>query len=53
MMPTRFALTPSQFGGAEKPLLESADFRVSAWTFPSGVLALALENQRGRLVVLP
>jgi len=53
MMPARFALTPSQFGGAEKPLLESADFRVSAWTFPSGVLALALENQRGRLVVLP
>ncbi|WP_414705892.1 aldose 1-epimerase family protein [Pseudomonas sp.] len=52
-MPTRFALTPSQFSGVETPLLESADFRVSAWIYPSGVLALALENQRGRLVVLP
>lgn len=53
MNPTRVALCPAQFAGAEKLLLESADFRVSAWTYPSGVLALALENQRGRLVVLP
>ena len=53
MNPTRVALYPAQFSGAEKLLLESDDFRVSAWTFPSGVLALALDNKRGRLVVLP
>lgn len=47
------ALYPEQFSGAEKTLLESADFRVLAWTYPSGVKALALENNRGRVVVLP
>ncbi|MGB3127659.1 MAG: aldose 1-epimerase family protein [Pseudomonas sp.] len=47
------AVSPDQFGGAEKVLLESADFRVLAWTYPSGVKALALENARGRVVALP
>ncbi len=47
------ALYPELFAGAEKTLLESADFRVQAWTYPSGVKALALENNRGRVVVLP
>ena len=47
------ALAPEQFAGAEKTLVESADFRVRAWTYPSGVKALALENARGRVVALP
>lgn len=47
------ALSPEQFTREEKILVESADFRVRAWTYPSGVKALALENARGRLVVLP
>lgn len=47
------ALSPEQFNGAEKTLVQSDDFRVLAWTYPSGVKALALENARGRLVVLP
>jgi hypothetical protein len=50
---TTISLYPEQFGGDEKTLLESADFRVLAWTYPSGVKALALENHRGRVVVLP
>ena len=47
------ALTPEQFTTNETTLAESADFRVLAWTYPGGVRALALENARGRLVVLP
>ncbi|WP_268800570.1 aldose 1-epimerase family protein [Pseudomonas huanghezhanensis] len=47
------ALYPELFSGTEKTLVEGEDFRVLAWTYPSGVQALALENARGRLVVLP
>jgi hypothetical protein len=50
---TTISLHPEQFAGPEKTLLTSADFRVLSWTYPSGVKALALENSRGRLVVLP
>jgi hypothetical protein len=50
---TTIALYPELFSGAEKTLLESTDFRVQAWTYPTGVKALALENNRGRIVVLP
>lgn len=50
---SRISLYPELFSRDEKTLLESADFRVLAWTYPSGVKALALENARGRLVVLP
>lgn len=50
---TTITLYPDMFIGAEKTVLESNDFRVRAWTYPSGVKALALENNRGRLVVLP
>ncbi|MEB0119601.1 aldose 1-epimerase family protein [Pseudomonas sp. CCI1.2] len=53
MKKTTIALFPALFAGAEKTLLASADFNVSAWTYPSGVLALALDNSRGRVVVLP
>ncbi|WP_296254816.1 MULTISPECIES: aldose 1-epimerase family protein [unclassified Pseudomonas] len=52
-MTTTIALFAELFAGGEKTLLESADFRVLAWTYPSGVKALALENTRGRVVVLP
>ncbi|RMU82443.1 putative cytoplasmic protein [Pseudomonas coronafaciens pv. porri] len=47
------ALTPEQFTMSEKTLAQSADFKVVAWAYPNGVKALALENARGRLVVLP
>ena len=53
MNTVRLDLYPEQFSGAEKTLLESSDFRVLAWTYPTGVKALALENNRGRVVVLP
>ncbi|AMB87610.1 DUF4432 domain-containing protein [Pseudomonas agarici] len=53
MKSVTLALSPEQFTGAEKTLLETADFRVLAWTYPSGVKALALENARGRVVALP
>jgi hypothetical protein len=52
-MNTRIPLYPALFGEQEKTLLQSPAFKVSAWTHPSGVLALSLENSRGRLVVLP
>ncbi|QLG93122.1 aldose 1-epimerase family protein [Pseudomonas yamanorum] len=52
-MSTRIPLYRALFGEQEKTLLQSADFKVSAWAYPSGVLALSLENSRGRLVVLP
>lgn len=50
---TTISLYPELFGADEKTLLTSADFRVLAWAYPSGVKALALENNRGRVVVLP
>ncbi|MGI4856626.1 MAG: aldose 1-epimerase family protein [Janthinobacterium lividum] len=56
-MTTILPLHPVLFGDAEskteRRLLESADFTADAWTYPSGVRALALENRRGRVVVLP
>lgn len=52
-MNTRIPLYPAVFTEQEKILLQSEDFKVSAWTYPSGVLAVSLENSRGRLVVLP
>jgi hypothetical protein len=53
MKPVTLSLCPEQFQGAQKTLLESADFLVTAWTYPSGVKALGLHNSRGHLVVLP
>ncbi len=52
-MNTHMPLYRAVFGEQEKILLQSGDFKVSAWAYPSGVLAVALENSRGRLVVLP
>lgn len=52
-MNTRINLYPSQFGEARKTLLESQAFTVSAWVYPSGVLAVELANSRGSVVVLP
>lgn len=53
MKTLKIALYPELFASGEKTLLESADFRVLAWTYPTGVKALALENNRGRVVMLP
>lgn len=50
---TRIPLYPALFSEQEKTLLQSAEFKVTAWTYASGVRALSLENARGRLVVLP
>ncbi|KRP54490.1 aldose 1-epimerase family protein [Pseudomonas poae] len=52
-MSTRVPLYPALFGEQEKIILQSQAFKVSAWTYPSGVQALSLENSRGRLVLLP
>ena len=52
-MSTRIPLYRALFAEQEKTLLQSADFKVSAWVYPSGVLAVSLENSRGKLVVLP
>ncbi len=53
MSTATLALFPALFAETEKTLLHTADFRVSAWAWPSGVLGLALENRRGRLELLP
>ncbi|WP_338491135.1 aldose 1-epimerase family protein [Pseudomonas trivialis] len=52
-MSTRIPLYPALFGEQENIILQSQAFKVSAWTYPSGVRALSLENSRGRLVLLP
>ncbi|VVP90783.1 hypothetical protein PS918_03212 [Pseudomonas fluorescens] len=52
-MSTHIHLYPALFGEARKTLLQSVDFKVSAWVYPSGVLAVELVNRRGHLVVLP
>jgi hypothetical protein len=52
-MNTRIPLYRAVFGEQEKILLQCPAFKVSAWTYASGVLALSLENSRGKLVVLP
>ena len=52
-MSVRLPLQPEQFTACERTLLASDAFQVRAWTYPSGVCALALENRRGRLIVLP
>ena len=52
-MNTRIPLYRAVFAEQERVLLQSEDFKVSAWTYASGVLAVSLENSRGRLVVLP
>ncbi|WP_282288473.1 aldose 1-epimerase family protein [Pseudomonas sp. PS02302] len=52
-MSVRLPLQPEQFTACERSLLASDAFQVRAWIYPSGVRALALENRRGRLIVLP
>ncbi|WP_462380019.1 aldose 1-epimerase family protein [Pseudomonas sp. Marseille-QA0892] len=49
----RIPLYPQLWEQASRLLLESAHFSARAWTYPSGVKALSLENSRGELVVLP
>ena len=49
----RLPLYPQLWDQTSRLLLESANFSVRAWTYPSGVKALSLENSRGKLVILP
>ncbi|NUT76107.1 aldose 1-epimerase family protein [Pseudomonas sp. C1C7] len=52
-MSTRINLHQAMFGEARKTLLESAAFKVSAWVYPGGVLAVEVANSRGHVIVLP
>ena len=49
----RLPLYQHTWGDAARPVLEAEAFSAHAWTYPSGVKALSLQNARGRLVVLP
>ncbi|WP_213878974.1 aldose 1-epimerase family protein [Pseudomonas sp. dw_358] len=49
----RLPLYAQLWDQSSRPLLESQHFSVRAWTYPSGVKALSLENSRGKLVILP
>ena len=49
----RIALSERLFTDTPTRLLDSADFMVQVWRYPSGVAALSMENSRGRLIVLP
>lgn len=49
----RLPLYPQLWDSTRRTLLESRQFTVHAWTYPSGVKALSLENSRGKLVILP
>ncbi|GFZ69441.1 putative cytoplasmic protein [Pseudomonas amygdali pv. eriobotryae] len=49
----RLPLYPQLWDQTSRLLLESANFSVRAWTYPSGVKALSLENSRGKLIILP
>jgi Domain of unknown function (DUF4432) len=49
----RLPLYRQTWGEATRPVLEAEGLSARAWTYPSGVMALSLENARGRLVVLP
>ncbi len=46
-------LQPAFFGEREKPLAEFGGVRASAFTYPSGVCALRLENGVGEMILLP
>ena len=50
---TTIHLSPSQFSAQESLLVEFGPLRASTFTFPSGVLAVRLQNERGELVMLP
>ena len=52
-MPARMELHRSSFGEAERTLCEMGAFRVSAFTYPSGIAALRVGNARGEIIVLP
>lgn len=52
-MTIHIPLEKSAFGPEKRTLLKSASFNVEGWTYPSGVIAVSLENERGSLTVLP
>ena len=52
-MTTTVHLHSHMFTELERVILETADFRASAFTYPSGVQAVRLENAVGHLLMLP
>ncbi|GBR67029.1 aldose 1-epimerase family protein [Gluconobacter kanchanaburiensis] len=52
-MTIHIPLDRSTFGFEKRTLLRSGAFTVSGWTYPSGVIAVSLENERGGLIILP
>ncbi|CAI9120328.1 aldose 1-epimerase family protein [Brytella acorum] len=52
-MTIHIPLDRKAFGSTAQILVKSEAFTVTGWTYPSGVMAVAIENTRGRLVVLP
>ncbi len=53
MTRTRLNLSPAQFGPVATEIARCGEFRVSAFAFPSGSLALRVENAAGHVVILP
>lgn len=53
MMTTRIPLWRTGFNEHPCILLENEDFRVTAFSYPSGVEAIRIQNSRGELVILP
>ena len=50
---TTVHLDRAYFRERERVTLEHGDLRAVGWVYPSGVQALRLENERGRVIVLP
>jgi len=46
-------LSPSQFISQETPLVEHGPLKASTFIFPSGVFAVKLQNERGKVIALP
>lgn len=53
MTDTRLFLSPSFFGEREQVLVEHGPLSASTFRFPTGVLGLRMENERGEIVMLP
>jgi hypothetical protein len=50
---TTIHLYKHAFSELERVLLETTDFKVSTFIYPSGVCAVRLENSKGHLIMLP
>lgn len=52
-MTTRISLWRAGFSESPRILLENDDFKVTAFSYTSGVEAVRIQNSRGELVILP